>query len=118
MSYVRTAERRTPRASISRKRVHPPHAAGGAFIGRACASALGCGVIGPGGSPPAIRGPANRGPGTNEPCDFALVAMLGLLGLRIFEAIGADITDVGEQHGHRALCVCGEGTMGALIWVP
>ena len=26
-----------------------------------------------------------------HPCDFALVAMLGLLGLRIFEATGADI---------------------------
>ncbi len=27
-----------------------------------------------------------------DPCDFALVAMLGLLGLGIFEAIGADVT--------------------------
>jgi integrase/recombinase XerD len=35
--------------------------------------------------------------------DFALVAMLGLLGLRIFEATGADITDIGEEHGHRVL---------------
>lgn len=31
-----------------------------------------------------------------NPHDFALVAMLGLLGLRIFEATGADITDLGE----------------------
>jgi integrase/recombinase XerD len=30
-----------------------------------------------------------------NPCDFALVAMLGLLGLRIFEATGADIADLG-----------------------
>ena len=30
-----------------------------------------------------------------NPCDFALVAMLGLLGLRIFEATGADIGDLG-----------------------
>ena len=36
-----------------------------------------------------------------NPCDFALVAMLGLLGLRIFEATGADIADLGEEHGHR-----------------
>ncbi len=36
--------------------------------------------------------------------------MLGLLGLRIFEATGADITDLGEEHGHRVLRVCGKGT--------
>jgi len=40
-----------------------------------------------------------------DPCGFALVAMLGLLGLRIFEATGADIADLGEEHGHRVLCV-------------
>jgi integrase/recombinase XerD len=34
-------------------------------------------------------------------CDFALVSMLGLLGLRIFEATGSDIDDLGEEHGHR-----------------
>jgi site-specific recombinase XerD len=43
-----------------------------------------------------------------NPCDFALVAMLGLLGLRIFEATGADIADLGEEHGHRVLRVCGK----------
>ena len=32
-----------------------------------------------------------------HPCDFALVAMLGLLGLRIFEATGADIADLGTR---------------------
>ncbi len=37
--------------------------------------------------------------------DFALVAMLGLLGLRIFEATGTDVTDLGEEHGHRVLRV-------------
>jgi integrase/recombinase XerD len=36
-----------------------------------------------------------------NPNDFALVAMLGLLGLRIFEATGADIHDLGEEHGTR-----------------
>jgi integrase/recombinase XerD len=45
-----------------------------------------------------------------SPCDFALVAMLGLLGLRIFEATSADIGDLGEEHGHRVLRVCGKGT--------
>jgi integrase/recombinase XerD len=45
-----------------------------------------------------------------NPSDFALVAMLGLLGPRIFEATGADITDLGEEHGHRVLRVCGKGS--------
>jgi integrase len=45
---------------------------------------------------------------SSNPCDFALVAMLGLLGLRIFEATGADIADLGEEHGHRVLRVCGK----------
>jgi integrase/recombinase XerD len=37
-----------------------------------------------------------------NPFDFALVAMLGLLGLRIFEACALSIDDLGEEHGHRA----------------
>ena len=44
-----------------------------------------------------------------NPCDFALVSMLGLLGLRIFEATSADTADLGEEHGHRVLRVCGKG---------
>ena len=36
-----------------------------------------------------------------DPCDFALVAMLGLLGLRIFEATAADISDLGEEPATR-----------------
>jgi len=44
---------------------------------------------------------------SSNPCDFALVAMLGLLGLRIFEATGADITDLGGEHGH-GRCACAE----------
>ncbi len=55
---------------------------------------------------------------SSNPCDFALVAMLGLLGLRIFEATGADIADLGEEHGHRVLRVCGKGTKVALIPLP
>jgi hypothetical protein len=38
-----------------------------------------------------------------NPCDFAPVAMLGPLGLQIFEASAADIADLGEEHGHRVL---------------
>jgi integrase/recombinase XerD len=53
-----------------------------------------------------------------HPCDFALVAMPGLLGLRIFEATGADITDPGEERGHRVLRVSGKGTKVVLIPLP
>lgn len=31
--------------------------------------------------------------------DFALVALLGLLGLQIFEACGSNIADLGEEYG-------------------
>ena len=50
--------------------------------------------------------------------DFALAAMLGLLGLRIFEATVADIADLGEEHGHRVLRVCGKGTKVVLVPLP
>ena len=53
-----------------------------------------------------------------HPCDFALVAILGLLGLRIFEAAGAGISDLGEEHGHRVLRVCGKGTKVVLVPLP
>jgi integrase len=44
--------------------------------------------------------------------------MLGLLGLRIFEATGANIADLGEEHGHRVLRVCGKGTKVVLAPLP
>jgi site-specific recombinase XerD len=53
---------------------------------------------------------------SDNPFDFALVAMLGLLGLRIFEACGSTIADLGEEHGHRVLRVCGKG--GKVVLVP
>ena len=53
-----------------------------------------------------------------SPYDFALVAMLGLLGLRIFEATSADIADLGGEHGHRVLRVCGKGTKIVLVPLP
>jgi integrase/recombinase XerD len=55
---------------------------------------------------------------STNPCDFALVAMLGLLGLRIFEATGADVADLGEEHGHRVLHMCGKGGKVVLIPLP
>jgi integrase/recombinase XerD len=50
--------------------------------------------------------------------DFALIAMPGLLGLRIFEACGANITDLGEEHGHRVLKIRGKGDKTVLIPLP
>ena len=47
--------------------------------------------------------------------DFALIAMLGLLGLRIFEACGASVGDLGEEHGHRVLKIRGKGDKTVLI---
>ncbi len=55
---------------------------------------------------------------SSNPNDFALVAMLGLLGLRIFEATGANVEELGESHGHRVLKVCGKGTKVVLVPLP
>ena len=46
------------------------------------------------------------------------MAILGLLGLRIFEATGADISDLGDEHGHRVLRLCGKGTKVVLVPLP
>jgi hypothetical protein len=40
-----------------------------------------------------------------DPCDLALFAMLGLLGSRIFEATGAVIVGLSDEHG--AVVCCG-----------
>jgi site-specific recombinase XerD len=53
-----------------------------------------------------------------NPNDFALVCLLGLLGLRIFEACAVDVTDLGEQHGHRVLRVVGKGHKIVQIPLP
>jgi integrase/recombinase XerD len=53
-----------------------------------------------------------------NPFDFALVAMLGLLGLRIFETCAANIDDLGEEHGHRVLRVVGKGSKVVLVPLP
>ena len=44
--------------------------------------------------------------------------MLGLLGLRIFEATGANIEALSEVHGHRVLRVHGKGDKIALVPLP
>jgi hypothetical protein len=53
-----------------------------------------------------------------NPNDFALVCLLGLLGLRISEATGLDVTDLGEEHGHRVVRVIGKGHKIVLVPLP
>ena len=53
---------------------------------------------------------------STNPNDFAVIVLLGLLGLRILEACGASINDLGEEHGHRVLRVRGKG--GKVVLVP
>jgi site-specific recombinase XerD len=55
---------------------------------------------------------------STNPFDFALVCLLGPLGLRIFETVGADIDDRGEEHGHRVLRVRGKGSKVVLVPRP
>src|SRR6266487_2620805 len=55
---------------------------------------------------------------SGNPYDFALVCLLGLLGLRIFEATGTNIVDLGQEHGHRVLRVVGKGDKIVLIPLP
>jgi integrase/recombinase XerD len=50
--------------------------------------------------------------------DFALVTMLGLLVLRIFEGTGANIEALEEVHGHRVLRVWVKGEKIALVTLP
>ncbi|MBB5960639.1 integrase [Saccharothrix tamanrassetensis] len=54
----------------------------------------------------------------HSPADFALVAMLGLLGLRVSEAGRGDVQDLGEEHGHRVLLVHGKGGKETLVPLP
>ena len=53
-----------------------------------------------------------------DPNGLALVVMLGLLGLRIFEASGSNIEDLSEVHGHRVLQIYGKGDSEVLTPLP
>lgn len=53
-----------------------------------------------------------------DPSDFALVCLLGLLGLRISEATGLEVRDLGEEHGHRVVRVVGKGDKVVLVPLP
>jgi integrase len=50
-----------------------------------------------------------------HPRDFLLVALLGLNGLRVSEAIGADVEDLGSSGGHRTLQVVRKGAKRGVV---
>ena len=52
------------------------------------------------------------------PDAYGLANLLGMLGLRVSEACGVDIGDLGEERGHRVLRVVGKGGKPATIPLP
>ena len=54
--------------------------------------------------------------GLSSPRDHALVSLLALNGLRVSEAIGANIEALGQERGHRTLTVLRKG--GKLVTMP
>ncbi len=64
-----------------------------------------------------VRCPARVGPHLG-PNDHALVCLLGMLGLRISEACGTDITDIRYEAGYELLHVLGKGAKPADIPLP
>src|SRR5215210_4842139 len=50
-----------------------------------------------------------------SPRDFALCSLLALNGLRISEALGARVEDLGRERGHRTLSVLRKGAKKALV---
>ncbi|MDQ1643046.1 MAG: integrase/recombinase XerD [Actinomycetota bacterium] len=55
---------------------------------------------------------------TSGPNDHALVCLLGMLGLRVSEACGTDITDLRYEAGYELLHVLGKGAKPADIPLP
>jgi len=55
---------------------------------------------------------------TSGPSDHALVCLLGMLGLRVSEACGTDITDLRCEAGYELLHVLGKGAKPADIPLP
>jgi integrase/recombinase XerD len=54
--------------------------------------------------------------GLGSPRDHALIALLALNGLRISEALGADVTDLDVERGHRTLRIVRKG--GKHVTIP
>lgn len=54
--------------------------------------------------------------GLGHPREHALISLLALNGLRISEALGANIEDMGLERGHRTLLVRRKG--GKIVRIP
>ncbi len=52
------------------------------------------------------------------PTSHALVALLGMLGLRVGEVVHADVTDLRTQSGYELLYILGKGAKPALVPLP
>jgi integrase len=52
------------------------------------------------------------------PVDYALACLLGLLGLRVSEALNIDIEHLSMERGHRTVTVLGKGSKLAVIPLP
>jgi integrase/recombinase XerD len=53
--------------------------------------------------------------GLGAPAEHALISLLALNGLRVSEATGADIEDLGTERGHRTLAIIRKGGKKAVI---
>ena len=51
----------------------------------------------------------------DSPRSLALVLLLGLNGLRMSEVLGADVDDLGTEHGHRVLSITRKGGKTATV---
>ena len=54
--------------------------------------------------------------GLSPPCEHALISLLALNGLRVSEATGADIEQLGLERGHRTLTITRKG--GKVVTIP
>jgi integrase len=54
--------------------------------------------------------------GLGTAAEHVLMSLLAINGLRISEALGADVDDLGLERGHRTLTVLGKG--GKLVTIP
>jgi hypothetical protein len=68
--------------------------------------------------PPAVRGPAHRRMPVTGLVRLCAGGDARTARLPIFEATSANIGDLGEEHGHRVLRVCGKGTKVVLVPLP
>ncbi|WP_432531161.1 tyrosine-type recombinase/integrase [Kineococcus auxinigenes] len=59
-----------------------------------------------------------RAAGEHSPRSAALAALLIFCGLRISEALGADVRDFGHDHGHRVLKITRKGGKSARVPLP